>query len=118
MVEHPETAEEEEGRREEEMESLYQIRLQRRQEIADREARRQERRDARARGDQATLERLRQESTLRAQERDLSGTAAMIAEHQSKSRERRVGSVSYAELGVARHDGTRIRANRSEEQHV
>jgi hypothetical protein len=38
----------------------------------------------------------------------------MIAEHQSRSRERRVSSVSYAELGVARHDGTRIRAGSSE----
>lgn len=114
VLEQPETAEEEEERREDEMQSLYQIRLQRRQEIAEREARRQERRDARARGDRATVERLRQESTLRAQERDLTGASAMIAEHQSRSRERRVSSVSYAELGVARHDGTRIRANSSE----
>ena len=84
VLEQPETAEEEEQRREEEMQSLYQIRLQRRQEIADRETRRQERRDARARGDTATLERLRQESALRAQGRDLTGAAAMIAEHQSQ----------------------------------
>ena len=114
ILENPETLDEEEERREEEMESLYQIRLQRRQEMADREARRQERRDARARGDATALERLRQESALRAQERDISGAAAMIVEHQSRSRDRRVSSVSYAELGVARHDGTRIRANSNE----
>lgn len=116
VIEQPETAEEEEERREDEMQSLYQIRLQRRQEVADREARRQERRAARARGDTATLDRLRQESALRARERenDLTGAAAMIAEHQSRSRDRRVSSVSYAELGVARHDGTRIRANSNE----
>ena len=114
VLEHPETVEEEEERREDEMESLYQIRVQRRRETAEREARRQERRDARARGDHVTLERLRQESTLRAEERDLTGAAAMIQEHRSRSRDRRVSSVSYADLGVARHDGTRIRANSNE----
>ena len=115
VLEHPETVDEEEERREEEMESLYQIRLQRRREIADREARRRERREARERGDYSSLARLREESALRAQERgDVNGAAAMIAEHTSRSRDRRVSSVSYAELGVARHDGTRLRANSSE----
>ena len=116
VVEQPETIDEEEERREEEMASLYQIRLQRRREIADRDARRQERREARARGDLVILERLRQESTLRAEERDISGATAMIAEHQSRSRDRRVSSVSYADLGVARHDGTRVRANSNESE--
>ncbi|KAL2353034.1 hypothetical protein BJ546DRAFT_165501 [Cryomyces antarcticus] len=121
VVEYPETMEEEEGRREEEMESLYQIRLARRQEIAAREERRRLRREARERGDEATLEALRQESRLRAESAaSLSATnispAAMIAEHHAaqKERERRVSSVSYAELGVARHDGTRLRANSNE----
>lgn len=117
VVEQPEDADEEEDRREEEMESLYQIRLQRRREIAERNARREERRAARDRGDQVTLRRLREESNLRAQERDNGGgAAAMIAEHQSRSRDRRVSSVSYADLGVARHDGTRIRANSNESE--
>ena len=114
VVEQPETIDEEEERREDEMESLYQIRLQRRQEIAEREERRQERRAARERGDTITLQRLRQESALRAEERDLTGAAAMIIEHQSRSRERRVSSVSYAEVGLARHDGSRVRDNSSE----
>lgn len=114
VIEQPETVDEEEERREEEMESLYQIRLQRRREIADREARRRERRDARSRGDHETLRRLHEESSQRVQEREEGGTRAMIAEHNSRSRDRRVSSVSYAELGVARHDGTRIRANSSE----
>ena len=114
VLEQPETVDEEEERREEEMESLYQIRLHRRREIADREARRQERRDARARGDLVALQRLRQESMLRAEERDLTSTSAMIVEHTSRSRDRRVSSVSYADLGVARHDGTRLRANSNE----
>ena len=116
VLEQPETAEEEEERRDDEMESLYQIRVQRRREIADREERRQERRQARERGDNVTLERLRQESRLRAEDRDLGGASAMIVEHQSRSRERRVSSVSYAELGVARHDGSRVRANSGESE--
>ncbi|KAK5126716.1 hypothetical protein LTR85_009650 [Meristemomyces frigidus] len=114
VLEQPETIEEEEERREDEMESLYQIRLQRRQEIADREERRRRRREARARGDFAELQRLRNESLLATEQREISGAVAMIAEHQGQTRDRRVSSVSYAELGVARHDGTRIRANSNE----
>ena len=119
VLEAPETVEEEEERRDDEMESLYQIRLQRRREIAEREERRQARREARARGDIAALSQMRQEALLRAEERDITGAAAMIAEHQahSRERERRVSSVSYADLGVARHDGTRIRANSSDSDH-
>ena len=117
VIEQPETIDEEEERREDEMESLYQIRVQRRREIADRETRRRERREARDRNDQNALRRLREESNLRVQDRDTTGGAtAMIAEHQSKSRDRRVSSVSYADLGVARHDGTRIRANSNESE--
>ena len=40
----------------------------------------------------------------------------MIQEHRSRSRDSRVSSVSYAELGVARHDGTRLRANSNESE--
>ncbi|KAF2721790.1 hypothetical protein K431DRAFT_312207 [Polychaeton citri CBS 116435] len=114
VVEAPETAEEEEVRREEEMESLYQIRTQRRRENDERAQRRQQRREARERGDTAELRRLRHESLLRADQREATGAAALITEHQSRSRERRVSSVSYADLGVARHDGSRVRANSGE----
>jgi hypothetical protein len=38
----------------------------------------------------------------------------LIAEHQTANRERRVSSVQYGDLGVARHDGTRLRANSTE----
>lgn len=116
VVEAPETEEMEEERREEEMESLYQIRAQRRRENAEREGRRRERREARDRGDFVTLNRLRQESRLRAEERTVNDTAAMIAEHQSRSRERRISSVSYGDVGLARHDGSRVRAN-SQDSH-
>lgn len=113
VVEAPETEMEEESRREEEMESLYQIRLQRRQEVQEREDRARRRREARQRGDHAELERIRQERVRASEQREAAGAAAMIAEHQQRTaeRERRVSSVVYADLGVARHDGTRIRAN-------
>ncbi|KAL1632044.1 hypothetical protein SLS56_004089 [Neofusicoccum ribis] len=118
VIEFPETMEEEEEQRDHEMESLYQIRVARRREQAEREDRRRRRREARERGDLETLAQLRRESRQR-QETGGSLSAALIAEHQSAQaqRERRVSSVQYAELGVARHDGTRIRANSAESDH-
>jgi hypothetical protein len=61
-------------------------------------------------------ERIRVEGLQAARQREISGAAAMIAEHQSRNRDRRVSSVSYADLGVARHDGTRIRANSNDDE--
>jgi hypothetical protein len=112
VIEQPETVDEEEERREEEMESLFQIRQARRQEAAEREERRQARREARLRGDSETLNRIQRESRLRAQRQTEGATlsAQMIAEHQGKSRDRRVSAVQYQDIGVARHDGSRIRA--------
>ncbi|KAJ5774107.1 hypothetical protein N7457_009003 [Penicillium paradoxum] len=118
VVEYPETAEEEETRREEQMDSLYQIRLQRRQELADREARRQERREARARGDTARLNLLNAETRAREQHRRAGTnsalsvtTATALAEHRSRERDRRISSVTYAAIGHVRHDGSRLRAD-------
>lgn len=125
VIEFPETAEEEEARREEDMEALYQIRQVRRQEIEEREERRVERQAAREAGDWARLEQLRLQSQLRARARAESaasstssltpaaGSGAMIIEHNARtsSRDRRVSSVSYASLGLARHDGSRLRAD-------
>ncbi|KAH8719454.1 hypothetical protein GQ44DRAFT_623510 [Phaeosphaeriaceae sp. PMI808] len=113
VIELPEAADDEELRREEEMESLYQIRLARRVEATDREARRQARRDARARGDVQALADIRRRAEEAA---DLSVSQMLIAEHQAnaRNRDRRVSSVAYGDLGVARHDGTRLRANSSE----
>ena len=109
VVELPETQDEEEMQRNGEMESLYQIRLARRAEAAEREARRQARREARARGDHIALAEIRRRAEEAA---DLSVSQMLIAEHQSRtSRDRRVSSVAYGDLGVARHDGTRVRAN-------
>ncbi|KAJ9602422.1 hypothetical protein H2200_012964 [Cladophialophora chaetospira] len=123
VVEFPENADDEEARREEQMESLYQIRLARRREIAEREERRRERREARDRGDTARLEQLRREARQRADESTTSlnggvsvSAATLIAEHQSRGRERRVSSVAYGALGEVRHDGTRLRANSNDSE--
>jgi hypothetical protein len=35
----------------------------------------------------------------------------MLTEHQNRGRHRRISSVTYAEIGHVRHDGSRIRAN-------
>ncbi|EEP77646.1 predicted protein [Uncinocarpus reesii 1704] len=115
VVEFPETVDEEENRREQEMESLYQIRLARRREIAEREERRRQRREARERGDRVLLERLRAESRARtetrANDRESTSAASLLAEHRSRGRDRRVSSVSYADVGHVRHDGSRVRAS-------
>lgn len=121
VVEFPETAEEEEHARETEMASLYQIREARRHEIAEREERRRERREARERGDWQRLEELRRESRHRqqaARERSSGNVSAdiLIAEHQSRPRDRRVSSVAYADIGQVRHDGTRLRANSTDSE--
>lgn len=113
VVEFPETAEDEEARREEELESLYQIRAARRQERANRSERRQARREARSRGDATTLERLRSISRRGTSSSTLPpsterNAAAMLREHQARDRGRRISSVSYMDLGIARHDGSRV----------
>jgi len=114
VVENPETAEEEEARREQEMDSLYQIRQQRRREASQRAERRRLRREARERGDFGTIAALRVESQRLARQREAEGSAAMIANHEINPRGRKVGAVQYGDLGVARHDGSRVRANSNE----
>jgi hypothetical protein len=123
VLEFPETVDEEEMRRDDEMESLYQIRRARREEQAEREDRRRQRREARARGDYQTLQRLQRESRQRAETAAANETitsAALIAEHQAaqQSRERRVSSVQYGGVGVARHDGSRLRANSTDSDNL
>ncbi|KAK2061446.1 hypothetical protein LY76DRAFT_614363 [Colletotrichum caudatum] len=116
VIEYP-TEENEEDLRDQEMEALYRIRLARRQELAEREERRRERREARERGDFVALD------NIRARARNASNNsvvAALREEHErlKAERQRAVSSVSYADLGVARHDGTRLRANSSESERM
>ncbi|CAJ2499783.1 Uu.00g026360.m01.CDS01 [Anthostomella pinea] len=116
VVEFP-TAEDEEAMRDEEMETMYQIRLARRQQNAEREERRRLQQEARERGDARALEELR--ARRRAETNDPTVSELRETHEQVKERRQRaVSSVSYADLGVARHDGTRLRANSTESERV
>ncbi|KAI4111475.1 MAG: hypothetical protein LQ345_006792 [Seirophora villosa] len=134
VIEFPENADEEEARREADMDELYQVRVARRQEAEERRERRHARRAAREAGDWARVEQLRVQARLAENARmadslgsagssssslPRDGAAALLAEHHARalSRERRVSSVSYADLGLARHDGSRIRADSVESDH-
>ncbi|KAI9807903.1 MAG: hypothetical protein M1825_005209 [Sarcosagium campestre] len=138
VVEFPEDAEEEERRRDTHMESLYQIRLGRRNRAAERDALRREADELRERGDVEGLIRNRQRR--RQLREDINNppnashqrlapagagsdsslptggaaTAAGLSATElvtPPSRGRRVSSVSYADVGLARHDGSRIRGD-------
>lgn len=117
VVEFPETPEEEEARREEQMQSLYQIRLQRRQEARDREAsRRAGGQAANTRGNRLLSFGFRnRQPGIDHTATDGSATPNMTtpvpAEQPTRARERRISTVSYAELGYVRHDGSRMRAS-------
>lgn len=118
VVELP-TAEDEEALREEEMAALYQIRLARRRQIAEREARREERRIARERQDHRALADIRERARLAAEaaHREVDG---LRESHDAvkESRARAVSSVSYADVGLVRADGTRLRANSNESERM
>ncbi|CAK7263448.1 hypothetical protein SEPCBS57363_000564 [Sporothrix epigloea] len=118
VIEMP-TIEDEEALREGEMNALYQIRVARRRQIEEQEALRNARLQAQARNDQAALSLIREQSRAAATS-NTQEIEALRGDHvrATESRARAVGSVSYAELGVARHDGTRIRANSSESERI
>lgn len=118
VVELP-TAEEDEAMREDEMNALYQIRLARRQQIAEREQRRQERREARERHDHRALEDIRDRARVASQQATTQVEELRDAHNQIKqSRQRAVSSVSYADVGLVRADGTRLRANSAESERI
>lgn len=100
------------------MEALYQVRLARRRENEERDERRRLRREARERGDYVALREI--QARARASSSASAGRTVeeLRAEHDriKKERQRAVSSVSYADLGVARHDGTRLRANSVESE--
>lgn len=110
VIEFPETAEEEESRRDDEMESLYQIRAARRQAQVAREERARLRRELRENGNIAALRDLNLQARA-GHNISAPSPAALISQHESRDRERRISTVNYAALGVARHDGSRVRAN-------
>jgi len=118
VVELP-TAEVEEALREEEMDALYQIRAARRRQIADREERRRLRREARDAGNVVALQQLRDVGRTQS-DRNVREIEELRGEHERirETRQRAVSSVSYADLGVARADGTRLRANSTESERI
>ena len=104
VIEFPETVDEEEERREEHMQTLYEIRL----------ARQLERAATRESGD-ISAQQLQRPGSAASSVRivpseQLSSTQQLMAALTSLSeRERKLSKVQYAEIGVARHDGTRVR---------
>lgn len=113
VIEFPETVDEEEEQREAEMEALYQVRLARRRENEERAERRRLRTEARERGDFVALREIAAQARAANEGRAGQTVEELRAEHErlKKERQRAVSSVSYADLGVARHDGTRLRSN-------
>lgn len=118
VIEFPETVDEEEQQREAEMEALYQVRLARRRENEEREERRRLRREARERGDFVALREIAERQRTTSTATTGPTVEELRAEHDriKKERQRAVSSVSYADLGIARHDGTRLRANSHESE--
>ncbi|PMD33818.1 hypothetical protein L207DRAFT_146639 [Hyaloscypha variabilis F] len=118
VIEFPETVDEEEQQREAEMEALYQVRLARRRENEEREERRRLRREARERGDFVALREIAERQRATSTTSTGPTVEELRAEHDriKKERQRAVSSVSYADLGIARHDGTRLRANSHESE--
>ncbi|QSZ32376.1 hypothetical protein DSL72_001950 [Monilinia vaccinii-corymbosi] len=113
VLEFPETIDEEEQQRDAEMEALYQVRLARRRENEEREERRRLRREARERGDHVALRELQSRPAHTGPT-----VEELRAEHDriKRERQRAVSSVAYGDLGVARHDGTRLRGNSDESE--
>lgn len=116
------TEEREEALRDEEMEALYQIRHLRRQQIVEREARRAAREEARARNDQPALADIRQRArAARAHEAAGNETITELRQDASRAQDQRlrsVSTVSYGDLGVARHDGSRVRASSNDSERM
>ncbi|KAH6609002.1 growth arrest and dna-damage-inducible s-interacting 1 domain-containing [Trichoderma cornu-damae] len=111
------TEEELEALRDEEMESMYQIRVARRRLIEEQQQRRVERQEARRRGDTAAL------MDIRARTRAANSSTVIdeLRREMDRAKENRnlsVSSVSYADVGLARHDGTRIRANSTDSERM
>ncbi|KAG6040364.1 hypothetical protein E4U41_000748 [Claviceps citrina] len=111
------TAEEQESLRDEEMEAIYQIRLARRQQAMEREEARRQIDEARQRGDVTALTEAQSPSRVASNNNIVHELRRDVNRIQER-RQRSVSSVSYADLGVARHDGTRIRANSNESERM
>ena len=108
-----------EALRETEMDALYQLRAARRQQVQEREELRRQRREAQQRQDYAALSDIR--SRARAASNSNNDAVEELRrdiDQAKENRQRSASSVSYAELGVARHDGTRLRASSQESERM
>ena len=113
------TNQDEEALREQEMDALYQLRATRRQQQAERDELRRQRREAQRRNDYATLTELRNRARAASNSnQSLVDELRRDIDRAKENRQRSVSSVSYADLGVARHDGTRLRANSQESERM
>jgi len=113
------TEQDEEALREQEMSALYQLRETRRQQHAERDEMRRLRREAQQRNDSATLAELRSRARIASNShQSLVDELRRDIDHAKENRQRSTSSVSYADLGVARHDGTRIRASSQESERM
>ena len=113
------TEQDEEALREQEMNALYQLRATRRQQAQERENLRTQRREAQQRNDMPTLVEIRSRArTASNSNNSMIDELRRDIDRAKENRQRSVSSVSYADLGVARHDGTRLRANSQESERM
>ncbi|KFA65569.1 hypothetical protein S40285_04324 [Stachybotrys chlorohalonatus IBT 40285] len=108
-----------ERQRDQEMEAMYQIRAARREQSSARSERTREQEEAAARRDNAALADIRARTRAasnshQTQIEELRGDIERLKD----ARQRSVSSVSYADLGVARHDGTRLRASSNDSERM
>lgn len=118
VVEFP-TEQDEEELREQEMNAMYQLRQTRRLQAEARDESRRLRREAERRGDSRTAAQIRNRDRATSSTNNNAVEALRRDIERAKDiRQRTVSSVSYADLGVARHDGTRIRASSQESERL
>lgn len=102
VIEFPESTTEEEERREEHMAALYEIRL----------ARQLERAEARENGSSRRNRHQNSSGPAAGRNRDGSSSTSLAAALAAvQERDRKLSNVAYAEIGYARPDGTRVRAD-------
>lgn len=108
-----------EALRDEEMAALYEVRELRRQFAASEETRRAEQQDALRRNDVSSL--LESRTRSRSSAENTNGRIDELRVQIVDARDRRhrsVSSVSYGDLGVARHDGSRLRASSNDSERM
>ncbi|KAF3918322.1 hypothetical protein ABW21_db0206122 [Orbilia brochopaga] len=118
IVAFPETADEEEARREERMQAMYELRLQRRAQRAARESRNNgsgaSLSNNSANNSTSNMDPNATSVSLTAMDMEAGGsgrTASELTAAILNDRTRRLSEVSYADVGYSRHDGSRIRSS-------